>query len=177
MASGALAKFSDLLRYQLYECNENQIPLRQELTYLENYIELERLRLDSRRVEIAINVQKNASSDFFLIAPFILLPFIENAFKHVSLARGKVNSISMDLTLKDSVLTFIVVNTVSKTKSVGVELIKQSGVGLKNVQRRLNLIYPHDHNLNIEYSDEKFIVTLQINLMKREIPLEQSVEI
>jgi sensor histidine kinase YesM len=177
MASGALAKFSDLLRYQLYECNENQIPLRQELTYLENYIELERLRLDSKRIEIANNVQKNASSDVVLIAPFILMPFIENAFKHVSLAREKTNSISIDLTLKDSILAFVVANTVSKTRSVGIEPIKQSGVGLKNVRRRLNLIYPNDHRLSIDHSDELFLVTLQIKLAEREIPVEQSLEI
>ena len=83
MASEALAKFSDLLRYQLYECNEHEIPLPQEIRYLENFIELQKLRQDNSNLELSVQLDQQHTLDLS-IAPFVLIPFVENAFKHVS---------------------------------------------------------------------------------------------
>jgi two-component system, LytTR family, sensor kinase len=165
-ASEALAKFSDLLRYQLYECNEAEIPLSQELDYLDNYIELERLRQDSKTVKLTIALDKPLTYDY-TIAPFILIPFVENAFKHVSVEKEKINWINITLSFSDGLMEFIVVNSVLNDQEISRDVMRNGGIGLVNVQRRLNLIYPHDHSLNITHEHERFGVKLNVNLHKQ----------
>src|SRR6201996_8214468 len=97
MASASLAKFSELLRHQLYECNDEQIPLSKEVTYLENFIELEKLR-QNPNLQVTVNIDDRYSSGIG-IAPFILMTFVENAFKHVSKHKTEPNRISIDLAL------------------------------------------------------------------------------
>ena len=151
MASASLAKFSDLLRYQLYECNEHQIPLHQELTYLKNFIELEKLRQEknvSVELDIAPDLPGNLS-----IAPFILMPFIENAFKHVSHSRP-FNRINIKLH-SDRVSCISRLSTVFHHRIIASQdMIKHSGIGLKNVQRRLQLLYPGKHELDIRREED-----------------------
>jgi two-component system LytT family sensor kinase len=162
MASDALAKFSDLLRYQLYESNELQIPLTQEIGYLENFIELERLR-QSHRLELHIDIEEQQEgSDIFMIAPFMLITFTENAFKHVSDDTGKVNRIHLTLEMKDATLYFKVVNTVSSVRST--DVVHHGGIGLNNVRRRLDLIYPGRYALDIRNNGELFEVELKLTL-------------
>ena len=96
VASQSLAKFSELLRYQLYECNEPQIPLNRELTYVGNFIELQGLRQDHDYIDLKVNID-NRHVDDFSIAPFVIIPFIENAFKHVSRRNERSNWIVMNL--------------------------------------------------------------------------------
>ena len=160
MASDALAKFSDLLRYQLYECNDIQIPLSKELSYMENFIELEKLRQND-------NVEVNVQSEEFRtenlgIAPFVLMIFVENAFKHVSKDAGKDNWIKINVALNDRTLGFCISNSVSS--SVSNDLVHYGGIGLKNVQRRLDLIYPQLYKLDIKSSESSFDVKLILNL-------------
>jgi LytS/YehU family sensor histidine kinase len=163
MASEALAKFSDLLRYQLYECNEHEIPLRQELTYLENFIELEKLRKNSSNIELMLEIGQNHSSDL-VIAPFVLTPFVENAFKHVSQHRDQHNWIKMNLTFDRHNLQFSIANSIPLPKDISRELMKHQGIGLKNVKRRLDLIYPQEHELTIEQDNNRFCLTLNLKL-------------
>ena len=160
MASNALAKFSDLLRYQLYESNELQIPLNQEIGYLENFIELERLR-QSHRLELHIDIEEQGR-DLFMIAPFVLITFTENAFKHVSDDSHKPNWIQLNLELKGSTLCFKVINTVSSDKVN--DVVRYSGIGLNNVRRRLDLIYPGRYRLDITNNGELFEVELNLSL-------------
>jgi two-component system LytT family sensor kinase len=160
MASDALAKFSDLLRYQLYESNELQIPLSQEVTYLENFIELERLR-QSHRLELHIDIEEQGW-DLFMIAPFVLITFTENAFKHVSDDHDKPNWIKLNLELKGSMLHFKIVNTVSAVQST--DVVHYGGIGLNNVRRRLDLIYPGQYALDISNDGALFEVSLRLNL-------------
>ena len=162
MASESLAKFSDLLRYQLYECNEHQIPLNQELNYLENFIDLEKLRYDQDiKLTIQINQPRSGS---FAIAPFVLIPFIENAFKHVSRVRHKLNWIKIHLHAENDLLIFEVSNSFSNEHSSSGELNEHSGIGLKMVQRRLDLIYPGRHELTTRRNDEQYCVELRLHL-------------
>jgi sensor histidine kinase YesM len=161
MASESLAKFSDLLRYQLYECNEHHIPLRQELTYLENFIELEKLRQE-QHVELTMEIEQQHSGNF-TIAPFILMPFIENAFKHVSRDRQLNNWIKISLRTDRDQLLLEVANSISPGDSTS-ELVHYSGIGLKNVQRRLDLLYPEKHELTIIRAKEQFRVLLRLHL-------------
>lgn len=163
MASEALAKFSDLLRYQLYECNEHKIPLRQEITYLENFIELQKLRQDSNNLELTVQLDEQNTPDLS-IAPFVLIPFIENAFKHVSQWNNQSSWISINLRYDHDQLYFSIANSISAQKVNSREFIQYRGIGLKNVQRRLDLLYPEEHKLNIGQGEGQFQVSLQLKL-------------
>lgn len=159
-ASDSLAKFSDLLRYQLYECNDRQIQLSQEITYMQNTIELEKLRQNDN---VAVSVQVDQPDEGRLeIAPFILMTFVENAFKHVSKHTDQLNWIRIKLQLEAARLDFTVSN--SRTDAVLTDLVHYGGIGLKNVQRRLDLIYPGQYELDIKSNNSSFDVKLQLHL-------------
>lgn len=168
-ASDSLAKFSELLRYQLYECNETYIPFDKELNYLENFIELQKLRQD--RTNFELRVELNKTSNFhFEIAPFLLMPFVENAFKHVSHHKSTKNWIQIQLAIQDKTLVF----SVNNSRNV-LEVAKEkdtSGIGLNNVKRRLELLYPNAHSLNIVADNSKHQIALQLQLA--EIPMEKN---
>jgi two-component system LytT family sensor kinase len=166
MASESLAKFSDLLRYQLYECNEAEIPLQQEITYIENFIELEKLRQENN-VDLTVDIQKQ-HVDQLSIAPFILMPFIENAFKHVSKRKERTNWIIIKLYADQQQLHFTCSNSVSAQYNSSVEPMQYKGLGLKNVQRRLELLYGGRHELQIASTDESYSVSLAIQLGKEQ---------
>lgn len=159
-ASASLAKFSELLRYQLYECNDKQIPLGNEISYMENFIELEKLRQnDYIKVEFNNNQQHNKH---VFIAPFILMTFVENAFKHVSKDAGQPNWIKIDLHLEENRLDFLISNSIASYEIN--DVVKFGGIGLKNVQRRLDLIYPDQYELFIDNNGKTFDVKLKLIL-------------
>ncbi|SHH16013.1 GHKL domain-containing protein [Chryseolinea serpens] len=166
MASDSLAKFSDILRYQLYECNEQQILLDQELNYLENFIELQKLRQDHSHVTVDIQMDIPHTGKL-VIAPFILMPFVENAFKHVSRHRNGSNWITMKLRLDREMLRLEVSNSASPLQSSSSEFIRHRGIGLKNVQRRLDLLYPGKYTLVKENGDDQFRIALTLSLHER----------
>lgn len=162
-ASDALAKFSDLLRYQLYECTEERISVRNELLYLNNFIELEKLRHSADRFDLSIQISNEYHEDLS-IAPFVLIPFVENAFKHVSRSREQDNFISINLTFDRERLTFKVVNSMRKQNEISREVVAHKGIGLKNVRRRLDLIYGDRYDLEIQQDGNRFIADLTIVL-------------
>ena len=159
MASESLAKFSELLRYQLYECNDQQIALSKEIAYLENFIELEKLRQNKVTVTMDIDEQHAQHLD---IAPFILMTFVENAFKHVSKYADQPNWIDIKLSVDQYQLDFVISNSTSTDKST--DVVNYGGIGLKNVQRRLELVYPGKYELRIEKDNDRFEVKLQLML-------------
>ncbi len=122
----------------MYECNDTQIPLNREIGYLENCVELEKLRLNNNiRVDFQVS---QASTAHLGIAPFILMTFVENAFKHVSKHSDQLNWITIKLSIHQEQLDFFIGNSTSyDTYAL---MTPYNGVGLKNVQRRLDLIYP-----------------------------------
>ncbi|HAK77021.1 MAG TPA: sensor histidine kinase [Runella sp.] len=159
LASESLASFSQMLRYQLYECNDQEILLSKDLQFLENFIELETLRLNENQTELAFELNHESAAGH-QIAPFILLPFVENAFKHVSKGKTQQNFIKLDLKVDtEKVLQLHLENSHNAEKTD-----ENSGIGLKNVERRLNLIYPNRHTLDIERGVNFFKVTLTIHL-------------
>jgi LytS/YehU family sensor histidine kinase len=160
MASASLAKFSELLRHQLYECNDEQIPLSKEITYLENFIELEKLR-QNPNLQVTVNIDEDYSSGIG-IAPFILMTFVENAFKHVSKHKTEPNWINIDLTLTGMQLNFTVSNSAGKNGSR--DVVNYGGIGLKNVQRRLDLVYPDQYRLDIQDNLNTFLIKLDLQL-------------
>jgi len=164
MASASLAKFSELLRHQLYECNDQQIPLDKEIAYLENFIELEKLR-QNQRLKVELDLQRDYAPDTG-IAPFILMTFVENAFKHVSKEKDRPNWISISLRVNAGQLHFTVANSTSGNASA--EVVNYGGIGLKNVQRRLDLMYPGQYQLAIQRQADSFVVELELQLMQVE---------
>jgi two-component system LytT family sensor kinase len=164
-ASASLAKFSELLRYQLYECNETMITLDRELDYLKNFIELEKLR-QSNKVEVSLLMNEEQSGNLG-IAPFILVTFVENAFKHVSKHSDRPNRIRISLNVENEQLHFVVYN--NKEDDHQPDVIDYGGIGLGNVKRRLELIYPGRHELQIRDREESFEVELRLTLEEMEL--------
>ncbi|WP_204263141.1 sensor histidine kinase [Spongiivirga citrea] len=162
MASESLAKFSDLMRYQLYECNESFIPLYRELEYLQNFIELGSLRLDNN-VMVEIQVDKPEYSNLY-IAPFILMPFIENSFKHVSQLDEIDNWLKINVSFEAQLLRLEVSNSTMGEREVVNKMSMDGGIGLVNVKRRLDLIYPDQYKLEINEQANRYSVRLDIEL-------------
>jgi two-component system LytT family sensor kinase len=160
MASASLAKFSELLRHQLYECNDNQIPLSKEIVYLENFIELEKLRQNDD-VEVNFHVEA-LNTDHLGISPFILMTFVENAFKHISRHTNKSNWIIIKLKVNEQQLDVFIANSTSPGETT--QVVNYGGIGLKNVQRRLDLVYPGQYKLDIQNHADRFEVRLKVTL-------------
>ncbi|MDB5091075.1 MAG: sensor histidine kinase [Mucilaginibacter sp.] len=160
MASDSLAKFSELLRHQLYESNDNLIPLDKEIAYLENFIGLEKLR-QNQDLKVSFDAGQNYPANLG-IAPFILMTFVENAFKHVSKHKGGPNWINIRIAVTDHKLYLDIAN--SKAEEQLKEVINYGGIGLKNVQRRLDLIYPGQYELEIKNNPDSFVVRCSLQL-------------
>lgn len=156
-ARDTLSTFSEMLRYQLYECNGKEIPIEREINYLKNYVDLQRLRKDEN-YRIAFRCDDSVRG--FTIAPLLLIPFVENAFKHVSHHPGK-NEISISLTKQDHVFELNVFNT-KDIKAVNGE--ERGGIGLKNVTRMLELLYNGRHSLTVQETPESFSVHLTLQI-------------
>jgi two-component system LytT family sensor kinase len=154
----SLIKLSSLMRYMLYETDEEKVSLEKETEYLQSYIDLQRQRFSKK---VIINVNMQTTDRLYDIEPMLLIPFVENAFKH---GTGMIEQAQIDIDLKavNNKLQFTVSNNYDPS-SVEVK-DKASGIGLTNVQRRLELLYPNHHTLQITRKNEKFIVSLQIDL-------------
>lgn len=158
-ARQALHKFSDMLRYQLYEVKDDKIPIEKEIGYLKDYIGIQQLRRDNCCVKM--NIQNNLKS--FCIEPLLLLPFVENSFKHLSDYNNKEqNRIEIDISKKDGEMCFIVNNT-SDVKNISAKE-EAGGIGMKNVKRRLELLYPQKHKLNVSETAGWFNVNLRLKI-------------
>ncbi|MBS1660502.1 MAG: histidine kinase [Bacteroidetes bacterium] len=160
-ASASLAKFSELLRHQLYECNDQQIALTKEISYLKNFIQLQRLRQNDN-VEIAFQLN-DEQAERVDIAPFILMTFVENAFKHVSAYTDGPSWIKIALELQGQQLSFSISNSNSPAPAHN-SIQQPGGIGLNNVRRRLDLIYPDRYQLTIQNNSYSFDVELKLQL-------------
>ncbi|HQW43783.1 MAG: histidine kinase [Chitinophagaceae bacterium] len=156
-ARGALHKFSEMLRYQLYEVNDDKIPIEKEIHYLKDYVDLQQLRKDEN-----YSVQFNCAPDVkgFSIEPLLLVPFVENAFKHISHHNNNTNYVRVDMFLANKIFIFSVVN--SKEQQPTTE--SHGGIGMVNVSRRLELLYPGKHELKIDDTENTFTVQLNLQL-------------
>jgi len=158
-ARQALHKFSDMLRYQLYEVKGEEISIEKEIGYLKDYIGLQKLRTEN--ISVQFNVDEGMKS--FRIEPLLLIPLVENSFKHLShFINGKKNEIQIDLSRQNGEMNFQVRNT-TEGKQVH-EFSNNGGIGLNNVKRRLQLLYPEKHQLIISETKGWFDVQLKIKL-------------
>ncbi|MBN9385629.1 MAG: histidine kinase [Chitinophagaceae bacterium] len=159
-AGHTLVKFADMLRYQLYECNADVIPIEKEIGYLENYIQLEKLRKGDL---IRTHYNVTPSTGRFSIAPLLLIPFVENAFKYVSNCPEKDNFVTVDLNFQDNIFELSVENSIDEETMMPKEKT-WGGIGLENVRRRLQLIYDGRHALDISSREGIFSVLLTIKI-------------
>lgn len=153
-AQQTLSAFADMLRYQLYECNHDQVAIEKEVDYLQHYVALQQMRLDDR---YAIHFHFDAQVRGFTIAPFLLLPLIENMFKHVS-DTAPAPVIHGTLHYNKGLLTFHGINSKDAGRTSG----STGGIGLSNLEKRLQLLYPNRHQLIITDSGDKFDVWLKL---------------
>jgi len=160
-----LLQFSDLLSHQLYETNKKRVLLYEEFVNLKNYINIE-----SIRHEDLLNISCRLPTDTknLLIAPMLLLPIIENAFKHGQSSKGYKIVIASSIT-SGHVLQISVENSIPASIKKS-QYPKKQGIGLANLKRRLELIYPNRHKFSILNNDLKFTVHLEIQLDKNKMP-------
>jgi two-component system LytT family sensor kinase len=157
-ARQALHKFSDMLRYQLYEANGEKIPIEKEIGYLQDYVHLQQLRKDEN-YKVQFNCMQEVKN--FSIEPLLLIPFVENAFKHIShKARGD-NFVKLDMIRNNGYFEFVVENSCEK----GIYTTEQhGGIGMNNVKRRLELLYPGAHQLKIDDTGDTFKIYLKLRI-------------
>jgi LytS/YehU family sensor histidine kinase len=150
-------KLSAMMRYTMRETHKDFVMLEDEINYNNNYIELQKVRLDN-----SVKIEYNSVNDFasLQIAPMLLIPFIENAFKH-GINPEQESHIKINIALQENKLHMVVLNNKVSTQQ---ETTEQSGLGIKNAKNRLELIYPSKHLLTINESDKHFEVSLYINL-------------
>lgn len=156
-ASKTLIKLSNLLRSQLYEFTTDSIDIQQELEYLENYIELEKIRKGER---LTVVFEKGEGLEDFAIAPLLLIPFLENCFKHLSSHTDQENTVKVKIAFQKGRLSAYFFNTKDDQKKQVDP--KSGGIGLKNIRRRLEILYPKRHTLEITDLSNSFEVKLEI---------------
>ena len=154
-----ILKISDLMRYVLESSKNKEVELNQEIEFLKNYLSLEKLRL-SGNSDIKFNVEGNM--DGKKIAPMLLIPFVENSFKHGVSASTSGNYVYIDLKIEGNDLFFSIENNRQKNYEANKQSSSKSG--LKNVTRRLELLYPDRHKLDIEEKEKSYKVNLKITL-------------
>ena len=153
----SLMSLSQLMRYMLYDSGNDKIPLSNEIEYLKSYINLQLLRFgDTVRFNLFVSGDPNGHK----IEPMLLIPFLENAFKH-GVDTVSDPFIEAFLELEEGTLQMRVANTISRVKRLNAD---DAGIGLVNVARRLDLLYPQKHRLTVTETDDVYSVNLEINL-------------
>ncbi len=154
-----ILELSGVLRYMLYECKEKYVPLEKEVAQLENFINLNEMQIEERGF-VKFSAQNISSG--YKIAPLILIVFIENAFKHSTASQTDKITIDVEVELSDSgTLEFVCKNSFQPQSNT--DNLSQ-GIGLENVKKRLELLYPNAHQLNIKKSGNQYEVRLYIEL-------------
>ena len=156
-ASETVMKLSGLLRYMLYECNRPLVSLDQEMKLISDYIALEKIRYD----HLDLSIQLPEETNGYQIAPLLLLPLIENCFRHGASKVLEQPWIRIDATMKSETLLVKLINGQPAEREEGKFV---EGIGLRNVRQRLNLIYPGRHEFNIVSEEETFVVNCKIEL-------------
>ncbi len=157
-APESLLRLSGMLRYMLYEAETETVPLGKEIDYIHSFIALTQLK-DSRGLNV--KVEMDESRPRLPIAPLLLIPFVENAFKHSRIEDRETGYVDIWLATTPATITFTVINSVPAIPS---PVDKVGGIGLDNVRKRLELLYPDRHRLLIRKEAERFTAELEITL-------------
>lgn len=148
-----ILKLSNLLDYLLYQVDKPFVLLVDEINHINDYIELEKMRFNNT---LQVEFRVINMIDSIKIAPMLLIPFVENSFKHGSIQNGVLN-INIALSCNDKQLRFLIENTHAESEK------KHSGIGLENIKKRLELLYKNKYELKIVESEDNFKVTLKID--------------
>lgn len=158
-AKGTLISIADLLRYQLYECNTDFITVANELAYLKNYFNLQKLRNDNCTATLTIT----GDHENLLIAPLLLITFAENAFKYVSDFDGQENSIAIEIGFAGNTMSFYCMNTFNNESLKNADDAGK-GIGMVNVKKRLELIYADRYQFQQDNGNGQYIINLTLTL-------------
>ncbi|MBN9350980.1 MAG: histidine kinase [Chitinophagaceae bacterium] len=159
---GLILKLSNLLSYMLYDCRSAEVRLEKELEIMKNYIELERERYD-KRIDISWKVSGEVRNTF--IAPLMMLPFLENAFKHGTSEQIEKSWLSVDIAVTGNKLKVKIANSKNEFSKY-----YNHGIGIANIRKRLQFIYPDNHELKISDESDFFVVALKIRLSGLAVP-------
>ncbi len=158
IARNMLLTFSEMLRYQLYDCNSSMIDIEKEMKYIKNYVALQKERRDDT---VAINLAIDENIKGFSVAPLLFIAFIENSFKYVGNAEETENCIDISIKKENDILLFRCYNTKEKNYS---NKIEHKGIGINNAKRRLQLLYPGKNKLEITDDKNFYEVNLKLQL-------------
>ena len=155
-APESIMKLSELMRYMIYESNADKVSLKKEMVHLRSFIDLQELRFKTKGI---VQLKVDGDVEVYEIAPLLLLPLVENAFKHGE-HLNRIGAIQINLSCDDSAIHFHIQNEWREKQDVQKD--KVGGIGLENIQRRLELIYKEQFTLEIEKSSPHYTVSLTI---------------
>lgn len=161
-APGMVLKLSNLLRYSIYDSNQQEILLEKEIQYIRDYIDLQLTRLNNQ-VDLSFHLEGDTSD--ISVIPFVLIPFVENSFKHTSSTENSLPWITIYLEANQNAIILKIENSTTGRKLSDEDHasdLNGKGIGLENVRRRLELLYPQNHQLRINETEESFFVSLKL---------------
>ena len=156
--ANAVMKLSSIMRYVLTDTQNNKVPLQSEVDFIKNYIDLQLVRLTDK---VKVDFITDGELDHIQIAPLLFIPFIENAFKY-GISTKESSAIYIKLSTSQNAVSFFVNNTIVKSENIFKET---TGIGINNVKRRLELLYPDKYILEVTENNNQFIVHLDIDLV------------
>ena len=149
-----ILKLSNLLDYILYQVDKPQVLLQEEINHLHDYISLEKMRFHDT---LEVNFIDKTLNTNIQIAPMLLIPFVENSFKHGTIIDGKL-SVNITIDIQGNNLFFSIKNSSKNDSEIS------NGIGLENIQKRLEMLYPSAHSLNIQHKKSTFKIDLSIKI-------------
>ena len=157
-ASQSIIELSEMMRYMIYEANVEKVPLKKELDYIDNYLHLQKLQYGNQElVEYTLTGEPEQTE----VAPMLFIPFIENAFKHCTNKETK-HAIRFSFLFDTDKICFEAMNIADKTQTISKD--KTSGIGLDTIKRRLEILYPQRHDLQIQEINDYFCVSLTLKI-------------
>ncbi len=159
-ARETITKFSEMLRYQLYECNVAKVSLDKEIAYIQNYVDIQKLRKSERH---RVSFIHPLNTENIYLPPLLFIGLVENAFKFVSNDKNRDNYVLIEMRLNENKLFFKVENTVLGNPALN-SFSESGGIGLSNIKRRLELQFKDKHELTVESGKDYFVVNLQLEI-------------
>lgn len=156
-----ILKLSNLIEYSLYDSKKEEVLLEEELEYIRNYVDLQKIRV-GEKLDVSVNIFDDING--ILVPPLLLLPIIENCFKHGVNKSINPSWIRIDISTTNSDIIFKIENSIEKESKNAV--IQNSGLGLANVRRRLELMYPNGHDIKIFQEENSFLLVLKLSRIK-----------
>lgn len=160
LASSLLVQYTNILRYQLYNGEKEAVSIKQEIEFLKDFIEIEKVRWKNN---LEVKCSWDVENDNTTLSPLLLITFVENAFKHVSRSKTEKGYVRIDLKQRNGKLTLFVENS-KYADTPPIEKKEASGIGLENIKKRLEILYPNRYDLHISETDTTYSTSLSIKL-------------